>query len=39
MIVVTVVTTIIAPLILKFFIQRATKQNKIVGNVINEVKV
>ncbi|WP_125565342.1 cation:proton antiporter [Companilactobacillus insicii] len=39
MIVVTVVTTIIAPLILKLFIQKSEKQNKIVGNVINEVKV
>ncbi|APX71627.1 cation:proton antiporter [Companilactobacillus allii] len=39
MIVVTVVTTIIAPLILKFFIQRSAKQNETVENILNEVKV
>ncbi|MFC6323954.1 cation:proton antiporter [Companilactobacillus baiquanensis] len=39
MIVVTVVTTIIAPLILKIFIQRATKENEIATNNINEVKI
>lgn len=39
MIVVTVVTTIIAPLILKLFIQRAKKENEIVSNNINEVKI
>ncbi|MFD1417726.1 cation:proton antiporter [Companilactobacillus keshanensis] len=39
MIVVTVVTTIIAPLILKLFIQRATKENKIADTAINEVKI
>lgn len=39
MIVVTVVTTIIAPLILKFFIQKSTQQNEITETVINEVKV
>lgn len=39
MILVTVVTTIIAPLILKFFIQRQTAPKKIRSDSINEVKV
>ncbi|WP_125771035.1 cation:proton antiporter [Companilactobacillus furfuricola] len=39
MILVTVVTTIIAPVILKLFIQRSNKKNSISSDSLNEVKV